>query len=493
MTNQECIKDLEPKLVWEVFSRLADAPRPSKKEEKVKAVIRKMAEDAGFNVREDKVGNYVVDVPGTAGLESAPITVIQGHIDMVCEKNNDTVHDFDNDPIQLQRGESAKGRKYIDAKGTTLGADNGIGVAMGLAAALDPDVAHGPMELLMTIDEEAGMTGAQNVDPSFITGKRMLNLDSEEDDALYVGCAGGCDVTLDWDFPTSSTSGLSFCRITVKGLRGGHSGINIHENRGNAGKLLARTILDAEIPEARLVDGKGGSLRNAIPREAWMIIAGDGDLKNRLESAAARIKDMAITTHGETLCEILVEDADGGDALSAPDSRKLIQTILALPSGVQAVVPEIAGEVLSSNNAATIDFTKTEGNAHVSLCCLARSSDRNQLFNTVHQIRSVGELAGATLFHGNEYPGWKPNMESHCLATCKKLYADVFGVEPRIAAMHAGLECGVIDNSVGGGLDMISFGPTIQGAHSPGERVYIDSVEKIWRYFVAVLGELAKG
>ncbi len=493
MSNQECVKDLEPKMVWDIFSRLADAPRPSKKEEKVKAVIKKIADDAGFELKEDRVGNYVVSVPGTSGFENAPTIVIQGHIDMVCEKNNDTVHDFDNDPIKLRIGESAKGRAYVDAEGTTLGADNGIGVAMGLAAALDPKVAHGPLELLMTIDEEAGMTGAQNVNPGFITGKCMLNLDSEEDDALYVGCAGGCDVTLDWDFPTSSITGESVCKLTVKGLRGGHSGINIHENRGNAGKLLARTILEAGIEGLRLVDGKCGSLRNAIPREAWAILAGPSDMIARLGEAAKKIQTLAIEAHNELQCQVTVAEAEGNEAISAKDTNTVVSTFLALPSGVQAVVPEIAGEVLSSNNAATLDVKKADANCHVSICCLARSSDRDSLYNTVHQIRSVGVLAGAKLFHGNEYPGWKPDMQSHALEICKKLYSSVFGVEPRIAAMHAGLECGVINTSVGGGMDMISFGPTIHGAHSPGERVYIDSVEKIWRYFVVVLGELAKG
>ena len=412
---------------------------------------------------------------------------------MVCEKNNDTDHDFDNDPITLLKNETEHGRAYVTANGTTLGADNGIGVAMGLAAALDESVVHGPLELLMTIDEEAGMTGAQNLEAGFLTGKRMVNLDSEEDDALYVGCAGGCDITLDWDFPLSSVAGLEVCRIEVKGLRGGHSGIDIHENRGNAGKLMARLLEEAGLEDMHLVDGKGGSLRNAIPREAWLMVAAPAGLKERLEEAAIQTTEIGKKAFNEKDCAITITGAKAEKGLSLADSQKIIRTLLALPSGVQAVVPQIPGEILSSNNAATYTLSQDGDSCHVNMCCLARSADRNHLYQIVHQVRSIGELTGAKLFHGNEYPGWQPDLDSPALATCKKLYAEVFGHEPKISAIHAGLECGVINTSIGGGLDMISFGPTIEGAHSPDERVYVDSVEKIWRYFVRVLDEMARG
>ena len=491
MSNLECVQSLEPSRVWQIFARMAEAPRPSKKEEKIKAVIHSIASEAGFEVKEDEVGNCLVMVPAKPGCEQAPTIVIQGHLDMVCEKNADTDHDFDNDPIHLELGKTSEGRAFVTARGTTLGADNGIGVAMGLAAALDPDVAHGPLELLMTIDEEAGMTGAQNLKPGFLSGKIMLNLDSEEDDALYVGCAGGCDITLDWDFKAAKPEGTVARRVTVKGLRGGHSGIDIHENRGNAGKLLARCLSEAGLDDLQILAGKGGSLRNAIPREAWMDVCGGADLEERLKEAAATVRDMATSTFGEKDCEILIEETESAQALSNGDSRALIQTLLALPSGVQAVVPEIPGEILSSNNAATFDIDFKDGACHVGMCCLARSADRLQLFHIVHQIRAIGSLAGAKLFHGNEYPGWQPNLDSPLLSTCRELYAEVFGQAPKISAIHAGLECGVINTSIGGGLDMISFGPTIEGAHSPDERVYVDSVEKIWRYFVQVLNQLA--
>ena len=493
MEQMEVVKGLEPKGVWDIFARMAATPRPSKKEERVRAVLEGVAKDAGFETDHDPIGNLIVRVPAKPGCEGAPTTIIQGHIDMVCEKNEATKHDFDNDPIRLQLETAADGRKFVTADGTTLGADNGIGVAMGYAAALDPEVKHGPLELLMTIDEEAGMTGAKNLDKSYLKGRLMINLDSEEDHALFVGCAGGCDVNLVWDFPATATpaNGVAL-KVVMRGLRGGHSGIDIHENRANALKILAGLLDQAGGEGLVIAGGKGGSLRNAIPREANLIVVGDAGLRGRLEEAAPCFVELARKTMKDTGAEFVFEEVERpAKGLAADDSRRLLRALRALPSGVQAVVPEIAGQIMSSNNMATLDFDEKGDRIEAHVCCLSRSSDRNHLHNVVAQIRAVGELSGAQVTDGNEYPGWQPNMDSDLLARTRRLYEKTFGNAPAILAIHAGLECGILNERMDGELDMVSFGPTIQGAHSPDEKVWVDSVEKIWVLFKGLLGEIA--
>lgn len=485
------VKELEPRGVWEIFASIAAVPRPSKQETAIRDLLRRRAEAAGFSTALDAIGNLVVRVPAKPGFEKAPVTVIQGHLDMVCEKNEATVHDFERDPIKLGIAEE-KGRVFVTAEGTTLGADNGIGVAMGLAAALDPEVVHGPLELLMTIDEEAGMTGAKNLDPAVLVGRRMINLDSEDDAALFVGCAGGCDVSLSWTFQREAVAtGMKGYKVTMRGLRGGHSGIDIHENRGNALKLLASLLVEAGA--RRIAGGRGGSLRNAIPREASLEVVGGADLGRKLEEAAARYQELARSTFHEVEAEVLVEPVTApGLALSEGDGGRLLAALRGLPSGVIAVVPEIAGQILSSNNTATLSFAEQGQALTASVCCLARSADPRHLRRIVDQIRGVGELAGAEVTDGNEYPGWQPNMESPLLARTRALYAQTFGSEAQILAIHAGLECGILNERMDGQMDMISFGPTIQGAHSPDERVWVDSVAKIWVLFRNLLAELAQ-
>ena len=277
MTNDtsSAVASLEPQAVWQYFSGIAAVPRASKHEERIREHVRRLAQERGFNVREDAAGNLLIEVPATPGHENAPITVLQGHLDMVCEKNAGTAHDFDRDPIRLILDrDPATGEEIVRADGTTLGADNGIGVALALAAATSPDVVHGPLEILCTVDEEQGMTGAAALQPDFFRGKRLLNLDSDEDTVIYIGCAGGGDITLSWEFPTRPVSGrLELARLTVSGLRGGHSGGDIHENRGNANKILVRTLLDPDVKRVQIASITGGSKRNAIPREANAVIA----------------------------------------------------------------------------------------------------------------------------------------------------------------------------------------------------------------------------
>lgn len=491
------IEALEPQGVWRLFAGMSKVPRPSKQEERIRAHVRALAETMGFAVREDRQGNLAIDVPGTAGFENAPITTIQGHLDMVCEANAGTKHDFDNDPIRLiVDTDPEDGEPIVRADGTTLGADNAVGVAMGLAAAADPQVVHGPLELLCTMDEEAGMSGAKALTADFVKGRRMLNLDAEEDDKIYIGCAGGSDTTLTWLFePAPTPKGAALVRMTVNGLIGGHSGGDIHIGRGNAIKLLARTLGVAELEGACIVEMGGGRLRNALPREAHAIVAIPSASKDRLTEAALRVRDEARSDHGESGCRIDVAAADaseGPTGLSAADSLRLIRALTALPHGVLGVVPEIPGLVRTSNNVANLRLEGTDGGARVVVGCLTRSSSPVQMDVALRQIAAIGAATGARAQRGNAYPGWAPDLSSPTLATCREVYARLFGEAPDVTAIHAGLECGIIGERVPG-MDMVSFGPRIEGAHSPDERVYVRSVQKSWRMLTGVLEALARG
>ncbi|MHC4090215.1 MAG: beta-Ala-His dipeptidase [Planctomycetota bacterium] len=491
------IESLDPAPVWRLFGGIAAVPRASKKEERIRQHVRTVAQEMGFEVREDAAGNIVIEVPATPGCEQAPVTVLQGHLDMVCEKNSDTQHDFERDSIKPIIDQDSDGQQFVRADGTTLGADNGIGLAMALAAASSPEVRHGPLELLCTVDEEAGMSGSKVLQPDFFKGRRLLNLDSEEDDVLYIGCAGGCDVTLTWEFQTGPLApGGEACEVTVAGLRGGHSGGDIHLNRGNAIKLLAQTLRGAGEAQLRLIGLLGGSLRNAIAREASALVAGPPGTTESLGRAAREVQAEAGGDGGEASCTVRAEKrpATGAPAaLSPDDTQRLLTTLAALPHGVLALVPEIAGLVQTSNNVATVAVERTTdtGRLQVEVGCLARSSSAAQMQATVRQIAAVGHLAGAAVEFGNDYPGWQPDMDSPILATCRRVYEQLFSETPNVTAIHAGLECGLIGERVKG-MEMVSFGPRIEGAHSPDERVYVSSVQKSWRYLTAVLGELTR-
>jgi dipeptidase D len=383
----------------------------------------------------------------------------------------------------------------LHADGTTLGADNGIGVALAFAAATAPEVVHGPLEILCTIDEEMGMTGAKELTPDFIRGRRMLNLDAEEDDALYIGCAGGCDTTLVWEFKTTPPpQRATVCRVAVGGLRGGHSGVDIHLNRVNAIKLLVELLATVEDGRPRLADMRGGSKRNVIPREASAVVVGSARLMKRLGLAAQELQAVAVRA-GETGCTIQLEKLTGGAAaaLSVPDTRRLLTTLTALPHGVLAIVPEMPGLVQTSNSTSTIESAPTDGKLRITIGCLSRSSSARELAATARQLRAIGGLAGAQADSGNQYPGWQPNVASPLLATCRRVYEQLFGAAPNITAIHAGVECGIIGERMGDGqMDMVSLGPHIEGAHSPDERVYVASVQKTWKYLTTLLAELAR-
>lgn len=499
--NLAAVASLEPAPVWRLFAELAAVPRASKHEDKVRAHMRRKAGELGLKLREDATGNMVIEVPATPGHEKAPITVLQGHLDMVCEKNAGTAHNFDTDPIRVTVDrDDQTGQQVVRAAGTTLGADNGIGVCMALAAATAKDVVHGPLEILCTVDEEMGMTGAKALAPDFVKGRRMINLDSEEDDALYIGCAGGCDTSLIWNLPlTPPRANSEVCRVTVGGLAGGHSGCDIHLNRGSAVKLLTHTLREGG-GELQIVELRGGSKRNAIPREAFATVCGPAGTYARLASAAQRLQQEAVKINREENCFIRVERADAKEAslAAAPEAgQRLLAALAGLPHGVLAVVPEIPGFVRTSNSTSTIECERqtaasgAKDTLRVVVGCLSRSSVVPEMLTVAAGIRAIGELAGGTGESGNAYPGWQPNVESPLLAQCRRIYARLFGTEPRVTAIHAGLECGIIGERVGGNMDMISFGPHITGAHSPDERVYINSVQKSYSYLVAVLKELA--
>jgi len=479
---EETLKRLSPAPVWEHFAELSAIPRPSKSEERAVAYVRAVAARHGFTVRSDEVGNVVLDVPATPGHEKAPVLILQSHLDMVCEKNRDVSHDFDRDPI----------RPYVDgewvrARGTTLGADNGIGVAAALGSATDPTVEHGPLELLFTIDEETGLTGATRLDPSILLGRTLLNLDSEEDGALYVGCAGGADTKLEWKpVWASAPAGAHFLHIEVAGLQGGHSGGDIHKNRANALKLVGRVLWAARAAgvDFALASIEGGSKHNAIPREAEAVIALAPAAKQALDGAVARMtaafrSEFAGIDEG---LKVTVAEAPARNVLSPADRDRLLGLLVALPHGVLAMSPTIPGLVETSNNVAVV----RTGEPAIQVFTSSRSSVAPALQGVLQSIAGAGSLAGASTAVSDGYPGWKPNLASPVLALVKDVYRRQWGKEPTVAAIHAGLECGLLGEKVPG-LDMVSFGPQIEGAHSPDERVNIPSVERFWTALREVL------
>lgn len=474
---------LEPRDLWEHFSNLTQIPRPSKQEGRAVAYVESVARRLGVVPRRDDAGNVLVPVPATPGREKAPTLVLQGHLDMVGEKNDDVTHDFSTDPIRARReGE------WITASGTTLGADNGIGVAAALAAATDGSVRHGPLELLFTIDEETGLTGAAGLDPALVSGRTLLNLDSEEDGVIFVGCSGGCDTLIDVDDARSAPwPGTTALRLEIRGLRGGHSGLNIHENRGNALKLAAR-ILEAAAGdgiEFELASIRGGSKHNAIPREAraHLHVAADREtaFRERVDRMAA---GFAIELAGaDDGLSVTVSPAPAASSVWPREaSRRFADLLMVLPHGVLAMSRDIPGLVETSSNLAAVS---EEGGA-LRIVTSSRSSVAPSLAHVLAGIRSAARLARARTRTRDGYPGWRPDLGSPALQTVREVYRRRWGVEPRVTAIHAGLECGLLGEKIPG-LDMVSFGPQIEGAHSPDERVQIPSVERFWGALVDVL------
>ena len=480
------LSGLAPAHLWRHFGSLAAIPRPSGHEEKAAAFVIATGRAAGAVVRQDARGNVVLAVPASPGREAAPVVILQTHLDMVCEKNRDVTHDFDRDPIRPRLSGD-----WVSATGTTLGADNGIGVAAALAVATDAGIAHGPLELLFTVDAETGLTGAKALDPSIVTGRVLLNLDSEEDGVIYVGCAGGEDSLIDLAVTRTAPAGSAGARLAIRGLRGGHSGLNIVENRGNALKLLARILQaasDARIPCA-IGSIAGGSKHNAIPREAEAIVAVDAAARTRLE-ATAREMTAAFRIELARIDDGLEIEVSPHDAprrvLSPADSDRLVRLMMALPHGVLAMSPDIPGLVETSNNLAVV----VSADDSVRVVTSSRSSVAPTLRAVVASVRAAAALAGGTVTPKDGYPGWKPNMLSKALAVVRDVYRRRWEKEPGVTAIHAGLECGLLGEKVPG-LDMVSFGPQIEGAHSPDERVSVPSVGRFYGALAEVLDRLS--
>jgi dipeptidase D len=479
------IENLEPRHLWNHFDKIRTIPRPSRHEEKIREHLLGWAKERGFETRVDKAGNVVVSVPATKGHEKAPVLVLQAHMDMVCEKNADVTFDFFQDAIQLQRDGD-----WLKAKGTTLGADNGIGLAAALACADDPAVVHGPLELLITMDEETGLTGAAQLDTTLVGGRRMLNLDTEELNAIYIGCSGGGNsvfkLPVEGEVPARGARTLE---IAVTGLKGGHSGMEINQQRGNAIRLLAR-ILRAAGDDIRIDKIDGGNAHNAIPREARAIVtlpaAGVDALRNVVQELGVAIKEeLAVSDSGAT---VTVSDVGAipSRVMTADSTKRVIGMLNALPHGVDAMSLDVPGLVETSSNLAAVHTV----NDTVEVLISVRSSIRSSLFALRDRAQAAAELAGASVEHNDPYPGWKPNLKSEVLSKAKRVHADQLKREPELKAVHAGLECGVIGEKYPG-MDMISIGPWIESPHSPDERVNIPSVATFWKFLSALVAELA--
>jgi len=478
---------LQPRPVWDIFARMSAIPRGSGDEVAVQAMFKAWAAERDLECKEDKVGNLLITIPATKGCEKAKPVLVQGHVDMVCEKNSATKHDFEKDPIKLQ----VKG-DWLTADGTTLGADNGIGVAMGLALADTKGVKHGPIEVLLTVDEERGLTGAAGVQAGWFKASTMINLDSEEDAAIFMGCAGGRDSVFTVKLRGGKApKGWVGRKVAIKGLKGGHSGLDVHTGRANANKLLARALREAMGQmDVRVSEMNGGMLRNAIPREAdARVLVKEGDARQFKKLVDAFLK--------RVLAEEL-QDADEGlewrvgsvkveKAWSLADTARLLDLILAIPNGVLGMSRTIADLVETSSN---LGVVKTDGN-RVRMTCCSRSSTMSLLGHLVDQHRALAAMADAELDQPEGYPAWQPNPKSPLLKITVAEYKRLFKVEPELKAIHAGLECGLLLENYPQ-LDIVSFGPNITGAHSPDEQVQISSVEKIWTLFVGVIEKLAK-
>jgi dipeptidase D len=475
---------LEPKAMWKYFEAFTQIPRCSGNEAESAKYVLETAKAKGVEAEQDEGGNVVVRIPATAGKENAPIIVLQGHLDMVGEKDSDSPHDFAKDPIKVVRDGD-----YLTAEGTTLGADNGVGLAAGLALLEDQDVVHGPLELLFTVDEETGLFGAQALQPGFVKGKIMLNLDSEEEGSLYVGCAGGADTVIELPIKRESKTGTGY-EVKVSGLQGGHSGLDINMGRGNAIKILANYLgqLRNEV-DLGLVDFAGGDKHNAIPREAFAKIllpeGSDQTAQQLIEKMQADIQTIFGKSDGGGKIEISATKVDGS-ALIKDDRDKFLCLVMALPHGVLTMSQAVEGLVETSTNLAVAKLA--EDSAHIEES--SRSSVAPEIKNAQETLFALARLAGAKPEARGGYPGWQPNLDSKLLAKAKVVHEKVLGKAPEVKAIHAGLECGIIGEKFGG-MDMLSFGPDINFPHSPSERVKIDSVGRFYNFLKELLADLA--
>jgi dipeptidase D len=477
------MKDLEPQMVWNYFHEITQTPRPSKKEGKIIRYIEGVAAEHKIDIKKDKAGNLLLFKPATKGYEKLPTVILQAHLDMVCEKNSGVEFDFDNDPIK-----TVIDGDWLRADGTTLGADNGIGVAAALAVVTAKDIEHGPIECLFTVDEETGLTGAKALKKGFMTGNILLNLDSEDEGEIFMGCAGGKGTTATFRYKAvAAPASHRYFRITVGGLNGGHSGGDIHKGLGNANKILARFLYQLQEKYAfSLAEIQGGNLHNAIPREAYAVI---GTASGNKESIRVMLNLFAANIENELKrvdpnVKLTMETTDRPkECLPGSVKRKLIYALLACPHGVIGMSHEIEGLVETSTNLASV---KMVGATKIVVGTSQRSSTESAKIALADQVAAVFRLAGAKVEHGDGYPGWAPNPDSNILKIAQKSYKKQFKKDAKIMAIHAGLECGLFLEKYPQ-LDMISFGPTLRNVHSPDERIEIKTVDLWWRHLLDIL------
>ena len=478
------LANLEPEPVWKHFDRLAAIPRASTKEAAARDYIRGLATKLGLECVQDGVGNLVIRKPARPGREGAPMALLQGHLDMVCEKNEGTVHDFDVDPIKVIRDGD-----WLMAEGTTLGSDNGVGVAAALAVMESKDIAHGPLEFVFTIDEETGLTGASEFPAGLLKSKYFLNLDNEDEGTLCIGCSGGVKTTARRKVGLHAAGAGSAWRIKVSGLKGGHSGVDIHQGRGNALRIMGgvlQVLLD-RLP-IEIAEVNGGSAQNAIPREAAAVVLADPSRESELRSIVATAEAGYKTDLGgfDSGLQITVEKAERpAKVLDAADAKQTVALLASLHHGVVAMSPDVAGLVQTSTNLATLS---TKGDV-VEIVTSQRSAIESSMLAAARMVATVCQLAGFEVEHAGKYPGWKPEPNSDIVRKLQEVHQKLFGEPAKLIAMHAGLECGVIGEKYPG-MEMVSFGPTIVGPHSPNERVKISSVQSFWNYLKAVLENL---
>jgi len=485
---KEIIQGLEPQRLWHHFYAISQIPRCSRHEDKVRDYVLGIAKHNGLEYRTDSTGNLVIKVNASKGRHSCPVVVLQGHLDMVCEKEKGKQHDFENDPICLKRQGD-----WISAEGTTLGADNGIGVAASLAVLEAKDVEHGPIECLFTVDEETGLTGAMDLANDILEGRMLINMDTEQDGVIYIGCAGGKDTELLLDLQTDRPwSDAMAVRIRIGGLQGGHSGIDIHRGRGNAIKLLTRFLwTQAASIDLRVASINGGSKHNAIPRDCEAVVCLPPEGLPALKSAAAQygksISDEFVFTDPRAFVAVQQGGFDKPSTVFTPAFQNhVLNTLYAVPNGILAMSQAVPDLVQTSNNLAIVKTDDSE----LRVVTSQRSSVPAALEEVSHMVCAIGQQAHARIVQGNGYPAWKPDPGSPLLNKAKAVHKSLFGVAPKVKAVHAGLECGIIGDKFPG-MDMISFGPTILGAHSPTERVQISTVGRFWILLVGLLERLA--
>ena len=478
------VRNVEPKILWNNFADLNAVPRASKKEEQVIAFMLKFGNDLNLETFQDEIGNVIIKKPASSGMEDRKTVILQSHIDMVHQKNNDTDFDFATQGIDM-----IVDGDWVKANGTTLGADNGIGVAAIMSVLASSEIKHPAIEGMFTVDEETGMTGALNLDPSNFQGEILLNLDTEDDDELSIGCAGGIDTNTSYNYATQEILSNYTCyEISVKGLIGGHSGMDIDKGRGNANKIMNRVMyhLMTRAVDFQIISIDGGSLRNAIPRESNALIAVEkealDELSNSFDTIVASIADEFKLIEKNLNISLSKAVSPSSKMTESIERNKIIEVIQAVHNGVFRMSPDIEGLVESSSSLARVIVKDGEFIAQF----LQRSSVESSRDDVANAVRSPFDLIGANVIQDGEYPGWQPNSESEILDIMRELYIKNFNEEPQVKACHAGLECGILSEHLPD-VDMISFGPNIRAPHSPDEKCQISSVQKFWKYLLSAL------